>query len=321
MNKLKIASFFAGVGGIDLGFENTGFFKTIYANEIDPAPVNTYQLNFTDVTVDNRDINNVLAKDVPDVDIIVGGFPCQAFSIAGYQQGFQDEKGRGLLFFELMRIAKEKQPKVIFLENVKNLKSHNKGQTLETILKTLTNIGYYYTYAILNASKIGNIPQNRERIYIIAFKDKNQLQKFKMPKSTTLKTKLSDVIDFKNPVDEKYYYKPNRCKDTIYQKIVANVTSQNSVYQWRRQYVRENQSGLIPTLTANMGGGGHNVPIILSDTGIRKLTPKECFNAQGFPTNFKLPNLCDSKLYKQAGNSVCVTVIERIAENIYNAII
>lgn len=142
---LTCASFFAGVGGIDLGFEEQGF-KTIYANEFEAKARETFSLNFPHVQLDGRDIREVSASEVPTVDVIVGGFPCQAFSIEGYRQGFHDEKGRGNLFFELARIIEKKQPCAIFLENVKNLVRHDKGNTLRVILKTLEDLGYFVTY-------------------------------------------------------------------------------------------------------------------------------------------------------------------------------
>jgi DNA (cytosine-5)-methyltransferase 1 len=320
MTKLKIASFFAGVGGIDIGFEKTGTFETVYANEIDPYPVKTFEENF-DLKVDNRDIHDVQPDEIPDVDVIVGGFPCQAFSIAGYRQGFNDAKGRGTLFFEMIRIIHEKKPRIVFLENVKNLVSHDNGNTFRVILEALRNEGYKYRYRVLNAMEYGNMPQNRERIYIVAFRDDADFAKFSFPDPIPLTRSLEDVIDFHSKVDDRYYYTKGKYKGDIYDKLVEGMDDNRAIYQWRRQYVRKNKSGVVPTLTANMGGGGHNVPLILSDTGIRKLTPHECFNVQGFPTDFILPDLAESRLYKQAGNSVCVDVIHRIAENIASAVL
>jgi modification methylase bsp6I len=310
-----IASFFAGVGGIDLGFEKTGIFQTVYANEIDNYPAKTFEQNFS-VNVDCRDIREVEPADFPNVDIIMGGFPCQAFSIAGNRQGFNDEKGRGNLFFELIRLIHEKKPRVVFFENVKNLVGHDGGNTFQVILDSLKKEGYHYSYKVLNAMHYGNTPQNRERIYIVGFIDYNDFIKFSFPDPIPLTKKLSDIIDFQNKVDEKYYYRKNKYKGEIYQLLEAEMTSYSSIYQWRRKYVRENKSGVVPTLTANMGEGGHNVPLVKTQFGIRKLTPHECFNAQGFPNNFILPQMADSRLYKQAGNSVCVEVIYRIAQNI-----
>lgn len=320
MAKYKVASFFAGVGGIDIGFEKTGGFVTEYANEIDSYPVKTFEKNFS-IKVDNRDIHDVQANQVPDVSVIAGGFPCQAFSIAGYRQGFEDEKGRGTLFFELMRIVKEKKPEVVFLENVKNLVGHDNGNTFKVILDELDKAGYHAKSRVLNAMDYGNTPQNRERIYIVAFRDKESYNSFEFPEKIALTKSLRDVIDFENEVDEKYYYTEGKYKNNLYERLKEDMDDENAIYQWRRQYVRKNKSGVVPTLTANMGGGGHNVPLVLTKHGIRKLTPHECFNVQGFPKDFKLPtDMAESRLYKQAGNSVCVDVIYRIAQNILTAI-
>jgi DNA (cytosine-5)-methyltransferase 1 len=317
LKKLTCASFFAGVGGIDQGFSNTGFFKTIYANEIDENACKTFETNFS-LKVDCRDINNVQTNEIPKFDVMLAGFPCQAFSIAGYRQGFNDEKGRGTLFFELVRIIRDKHPKVIFLENVKNLVSHDNGNTFRVILEYLTDCGYFAKYQVLNAKDYGNIPQNRERIYIVAFKSKKAYQKFEFPSPIELTTKLSNVIDFNKKDDGKFYYTEENC--FFYNELQKAITSSNTVYQWRRVYVRENKSDVCPTLTANMGTGGHNVPLIRTKYGIRKLTPHECFNLQGFPKTYELPDLAPTHLYKQAGNSVVVSVIQRIAKNIYKAL-
>lgn len=314
-SKLKCASFFAGVGGIDMGFELTNAFETVYANEADPYPVQTFELN-SDVKVDCRDIREVIPEQLPDFDVCLAGFPCQSFSVAGYRQGFKDTKGRGTLFFEVARIIEAKKPKIVFLENVKNLVTHDNGNTLTVILDTLAQLSYHTKYKVLNAREYGNIPQNRERIYIVGFLDEKQYNKFKFPDVMPLTTQLTDIIDFHTKLDDKYYYIPNKYKGDIYNKLVLAMDDDRAVYQWRRRYVRKNKSGVVPTLTANQGMGGHNVCLIKTDNGIRKMTPRECFNAQGFPTTFKLPNIAESRLYKQAGNSVCVSVIKRIADNI-----
>lgn len=322
---LTIASFFAGIGGIDLGFEQTDYFKTIYANEFDKYAAGTYKLNFQKAKMDTRDITTVPASDVPDTDIIVGGFPCQAFSIAGAREGFNDKKGRGELFFELIRIIKEKKPRVAMFENVKNLVSHDNGNTFQVICSELDKMGYYHTYKIMNATEYGNIPQNRERIYIVAFRNKQDFNRFEWPEKISLETSVKDIIDFESKIDDKYYYTKGKFKGDIYEKLIEATKKDNpdnpSVYQWRRHYVRENKNHVVPTLTANQGEGGHNVCIIKTKNGLRKMTPRECFNAQGYPVNYILPETqSDSKLYKQAGNSVCIPVIKRIAEKIYEAV-
>ncbi|MGY4105532.1 DNA (cytosine-5-)-methyltransferase [Ignavigranum ruoffiae] len=315
--KHTLASFFAGVGGIELGFEETGEFSTVYANEFDKNAQKTYRLNYPDVFLDSRDIRDVHGNDIPNVDIITGGFPCQAFSIAGYRLGFEDE--RGDLFFELLRIIKDKKPRVIFIENVKNMVNHDHGNTFKVIREALVINGYCISWKVLNGMEYGNVPQNRERIYIVGFRNQADFERFSFPEKLDLTTSLQDIIDFSNKEDEYFYYKKG--KQPFYEKLEEGVNSKESVYQWRRQYVRENKSGVVPTLTANMGTGGHNVPIVLTDFGIRKLTPRETFNAQGYPLDYQLPSdMAISHLYKQAGNSVVVPVIKRIASKILEAI-
>lgn len=316
MGKLKMASLFAGVGGIDLGFELTNHFNTVWANEQDAKACETYRINFKNKLVEG-DIHNIDSTNVPDFDVLLAGFPCQAFSVAGYRKGFEDE--RGDLFFETVRFIKEKQPEVVFLENVKNLVGHDKGNTFKVIREALIAHGYHIKYQVLNAKEYGNTPQNRERIYVIGFKDKEAYKNFDFPSPVPLTESIHSIIDFDSPVDERYYYTPDKCD--FYEKLEEQMTSSDTVYQWRRVYVRENKNGVVPTLTANMGTGGHNVPLVLTKTGIRKLTPRECFNAQGYPGNFKLGDLANTHLYKQAGNSVVVPVVKRIAENIYDALV
>ena len=316
----KICSLFAGVGGIDLGFLQTNECEISYANEFDKYAVQTYENNFNN-KVDCRDIHDVKLEEIPDFDIMVGGFPCTSFSVAGYRKGFEDDR-TGDLFFEMERIFKERKPRVIFLENVKNLVGHDNGKTFRTIIECLEKAGYKdkIRYQVLNACEYGNIPQNRERIYIVAFRDKKDYDNFQMPLPIELNNSIKKVFNFDNKVDDKYYYTEGKYKGNMYKLLTDEMNDDNTVYQWRRKYVRKNQSNLVPTLTANMGEGGHNVPLIKTEFGIRKLTPIECFYAQGYPKTYKLPdNMSDAKLYKQAGNSVVVPVINRIAENIVKA--
>lgn len=323
-NKLKCASFFAGVGGIDIGFENTGAFEVIYANEIDPYPVRTYELN-SNIKVDNRSICDVQPDEIPDFDVMLAGFPCTDISVAGARQGLFNDDGtltRSGLFFELIRIIHVKKPRIVFLENVKNLVGHNDGKTFLAIINALEQEGYHAPkYMVMNAMTYGNVPQNRERIYIVAFRDDVDKHSFDFPMPVPLTQTLQDIIDFNSQMDEKYYYTPGKYKGDIYEKLVEAMNDANAVYQWRRKYVRKNKSGVVPTLTANQGEGGHNVCLVKTKHGIRKMIPHECFNAQGFPKDFKLPtDMSDARLYKQAGNSVCVTVIQRIAQNIADAV-
>ena len=203
---MKVAGFFSGVGGIELGFEQVGF-DVIYSNEIDKNAAETFlKNNNSKLIVD--DIYNVKSDDVPDIDVIVGGFPCQAFSIAGYRKGFEDERGE--VFFQLARIIKDKMPRVIFIENVKNLVSHDNGNTFKVIKETLENYGYYLKTMVLNASEYGNIPHNRERVYIIGFLNKDDFKNFDKIERLELKKSISDIVDFNKKVDEKYYYRKEK---------------------------------------------------------------------------------------------------------------
>lgn len=306
-NKFTCIDLFAGIGGIRKGFEEAGFLS-VFANDFDKDCKITYDLNSNGIKLTVEDINEVKSSDICDFNILLGGFPCQAFSIAGYRKGFNDEKGRGNLFFQIKRIIEDKKPVGFLLENVKNLKGHDKGNTFEVIKRELKDLGYHIKYEVLNSMEYGNVPQNRERIYIVGFKEKKNIDKFEFPKKIPLTKKITDLLD--KEVEQKYYYNDK----PLFEKIKDFDMKEGFVYQWRRVYVRENKKNVCPTLTANMGMGGHNVPIIKDKNGIRKLTPRECARIQGFSDDFKLPNLADSKLYKQLGNSVTVTVIKRIAE-------
>ncbi|MBN2754414.1 MAG: DNA cytosine methyltransferase [Candidatus Goldbacteria bacterium] len=308
-HKFTFIDLFAGVGGMRIGFQNAGG-RCVFTSEWDRSAQLTYKVNFGEVPF--GDITRIDAKCIPEHDVLVAGFPCQPFSIAGYKKGFED-KGRGNLFFDIVRILKEKQPKSILLENVKNLKGHDKGRTFEVISKELKNAGYFITSKVLNTMEYADVPQNRERIYIVGFLDENNSKQFKYPEKIKRTKQIHDCLEKK--IDTKYYYNDK----TLYPKLIKDITKNDTVYQWRRKYVRENKNKVCPTLTANMGMGGHNVPLILDKDGIRKITPRECANFQGFPKKFVLPSVADSHLYKQFGNSVSVPVIEKIAESIVKA--
>jgi len=328
-----LGGLFAGVGGIEKGFERTGNFKVLWANEKDKFACKTYRKNH-DHKLYEEDIYNLDPSKMEPVDILTGGFPCQAFSIAGYRKGFDDERGE--LFFEIMRFVDElpEKPKVLFLENVKNLKSHDDGKTFKTIEENIKKRGYSFISETINTSDVTNIPQNRERTYMICFKDeanwnnlmkeKNNVEKYAShhfsklfpPETVEEKIHVQDILDDEK-MEDRYYYTEDWLN---YDELSSAVTSRDTVYQWRRVYVRENQSNEFPTLTANMGTGGHNVPIIKDDYGIRKLTPRECFRLQGFG-DIKMPELRGlAQLYKQAGNMVTIDVVELIADMIYESL-
>lgn len=317
---MKFIDLFAGIGGIKIGFENAGF-QCVFSNDFDKNAKITFDLNFSEIFETEKqmvlgDIQKIPASKIPNFDILCGGFPCQPFSIAGYKQGFNDEKERGNLFFDIVRILKAKKPKAFLLENVKNLKTHDKENTLKVILEKLEKeLGYFVKVKVLNTMEYGNLPQNRERIYIVGFLDKKAHDKFSFPEKVKLTKTIHDCLEEKE-VDDKYYYNDK----PLYEVLKKDVKKRDTVYQWRRKYVRENKNNVCPTLTANMGMGGHNVPLVLNGKGIRKLTPRECANFQGFPKNYKLPKIADSHLYKQFGNSVSIPVVQRIAENMRKAL-
>ncbi|WP_422477175.1 DNA (cytosine-5-)-methyltransferase [Pleomorphochaeta sp. DL1XJH-081] len=321
-----VGSLFAGIGGIEKGFEEAGA-KLSWANEIDSAACITYRKNYNH-TLFEGDLNVLISKaksgefEFPKVDILTAGFPCQAFSIAGYRKGFNDERGN--LFFSIMKMVELIRPKALFLENVKNLRTHDNGRTYKIIRDALDDAEYTFTDFVLNTMEYGGVPQNRERIYILCF-DKNldsldqdtheNLESILLPDKVLLKTKVRDLLEDRD-LEDRYYYNEEH---QYYDKLNQAMKNPDTVYQWRRVYVRENQSNVCPTLTANMGTGGHNVPLIRDSKGIRKLTPRECFRLQGFTDDYKLPDaLAVSHLYKQAGNSVSVPVVRALADKMLN---
>ena len=309
----KFIDLFAGVGGFRMALQNIGG-RCVYTSEFENNAKVTYALNYADVPF--GDITKPENKDaIPEsFDILCGGFPCQAFSIAGYQKGFSDT--RGTLFFDIQQIIEKHCPKVVFLENVKNLVSHDKGNTFKVIKEILEEkLGYKVFHKVLNSMTHANVPQNRERIFIVAFDPKQvpSHSDFEFPAPVKLTKTIHNILE-EGKQPDKYYYKKDHM---YYQKLDDTMKSRDTLYQWRRVYVRENKNNVCPTLTANMGAGGHNVPLVRDEYGIRKLTPRECFSFQGYPKNFVLPAiLADSKLYMQAGNSVTMPLIQRIAENI-----
>lgn len=288
------------------------------------------------------------------IDLLNGGFPCQAFSIAGEQKGFDDERGN--LFLSIVELIQQLgkihgKPRFLLLENVKNLKSHDKGRTYLVIKSKLEEAGYIIKEHVLNTMDYTDLPQNRERIYIIGFLNKDdadkfyffdQLNNFKKNKSSV--DRANDVkatINYDIQQDFKYYYTKEKYphyfisenefvptdKKSVRINLSEDINEMYQFYQLRRgMYVRKNKSDVCPTLTANMGTGGHNVPLILVNDKIRKLTPSETFRLQGFPvTNgYELPTTIngklygDANLYKQAGNAVSVPVIKLISEQILN---
>ncbi|AZG68646.1 DNA (cytosine-5-)-methyltransferase [Mycoplasma struthionis] len=363
--KYKVGSLFAGIGGICRGFieaeHNGSGFEIAWANEVDDYACETYKNNFKH-PIYKGDIEQILdyqkSSDVDyyfnlykniayePLDILVGGFPCQAFSIAGQRKGFFDNRGN--LFWSIVNLINllnkniNKKPRALFLENVKNLVSHDNKRTFKVIKQELEKLGYVVKEKVLNTSEYSNLPQNRERIYIVCFLNNQDAENFSFDNLETYKNnfnlekrkeQIKNLLTLDKKVDDKYYYDSEKypkyfgeLKDSI--NLNRDIDEYFQFFQLRRgMYVRKNKSNVCPTLTANMGTGGHNVPLIKDDYGIRKLTPDETLKLQGFNSDtwFKIPQSFnnkaypDSQLYKQAGNAVSIPVIKLIANEILSA--
>ncbi len=295
---------FAGIGGTRLGFHLTGRVRPVFSSEIDKFSVKTYEANFGDTPA--GDIREIEANDVPEHDILVGGFPCQAFSRAGLRLGFEDT--RGTLFFEIARIMKVKKPKAFLLENVKNLLSHDKGRTIEVIKNTLSDLGYHVEILMYSAKDFG-VPQHRERVYLVGFlKDKvPHYEDFEAPVPPCTAVSVGDVLE--KVTDDKY-----TISDALWEG-----------HQRRRRKNIEKGNGFgfglvdaespyTNTIPARYYKDGKEILVRQNGKNPRKLTPRECARLQGFPENYIIP-VSDTQAYKQFGNSVAVPVIHAIAEN------
>jgi DNA (cytosine-5)-methyltransferase 1 len=302
----RIVDLCAGTGAFSSAFSSENI---VFSNDFEDKSKIIYDANFSHkLTLKN--LLDIDSEAIPDHDILTCGFPCQPFSISGKKLGFSDT--RSGVFWKLTDIIKKKRPECVILENVKNLTTHDRGYTLKIIIDSISELDYDVKYKLINTSKVTGIPQNRERVYFICFrKDLKVSFDGLLDLAPKPKRPLSEFLE--SNVDEKLYYKKD-CN--IYKLLEKEILDKNTVYQYRRTYVRKNMSGECPTLTAVMGTGGHNVPIILDNNGIRKLSPRECFNFQGFPSSYILPDLANSHLYKLIGNSVTLDIVKELATRI-----
>jgi len=327
MKTLTSIDLFAGIGGIRLGFEQAfdSKLKTVFVSEWDAHAQRTYGANFTDKFEIQGDITKIVEDDVPAFDICLAGFPCQAFSLAGQRKGFSDDyKGmsRGTLFFDVARICALHKPKVIFCENVKGLTIHDKGRTFDIIKGTLGELGYTVHEKVLNSRDFG-VPQNRERIYIVAFRSDLDSEGFTFPNPTDSSKRIKDIIE-EQPVSAKYYLSKVYV-ETLRRHRARHEAKGNGFGYEIRDW--EDVAGAIVC-----GGMGRERNLLIdkrqtdlrpvthikgeiNEEGIRKMTPREWARLQGYPDTFKL-HLADVHLYKQFGNSVSVPVIKAIAGEI-----
>jgi len=318
----KSVDLFAGIGGIRLGFDKA--FKkdieTVFVSEWDKKAQETYRANFKDKFDIQGDITQIEEKKIPQHDILLAGFPCQAFSLAGLKKGFED--ARGTLFFDVARIAEYHKPKVIFCENVKNLVNHDRGKTFKVIRRILENLGYKVYEKILNSKNFG-VPQNRERIYIVAFREDIDSSDFSFPEETADSKVIADIMEEKE-VSPKYYL-----SDVYLDSLVRHKErheSKGNGFGYEIKKLDEIANTLV------CGGMGRERNLIIdrrltnftpvthikgkiNKKYIRKMTPREWARLQGFPDDFKFV-VADTHLYKQFGNSVTVSVIEAIAKKI-----
>ena len=311
---MRVCSLFSGIGGIDLAFQQAGF-EIVWANEIDHYAAKTYRHNFGEKHLVECDIKSITPKDIPDFDVLVAGFPCQPFSVMGRKQGFKDP--RGSLFFEIVRIVKDKQPKVIFLENVANLLEHDEGKTFLTVYNALAPCGYSMKYQVMDPLEYGDTPQLRTRIYMVAFLDQGACDFFAFPEKIPLTNTIENIIDRSIKHSDCYYYDYSH---PLYKELKNKVNDRKAIYRIFDSGVSAKGHYNCPTLMANMGTYPDRVPVILDDFGIRKLTPYECLALQGFPKEYRFPKIPMASAYKQCGNSVVVPVIRRIAEKIKRAV-
>lgn len=302
---------FAGLGGFRLALESLGA-KCVYSNEWDEPVRKVYEANFGD-TPDN-DITQVNEKDVPDHDILCAGFPCQAFSISGKQRGFEDS--RGALFFDVVRIVKEKKPKVVFMENVKNFASHDNGNTLEVVKNTMEELGYVFYHKVLNAVDYG-IPQKRERIYMVCFRNDLAVKEFTYPKSFALEKHVEDfLLSDEKMVESLCVNRPdtyfNGVEDNQYSNKLIRLGIVNRGGQGERIY---SPKGIAITLSAYGGGIFAKTGGYLINGKTRKLHPRECARIMGYPDSYIMAD-SPNQAYKQFGNSVVIDVLQLIAVQI-----
>jgi DNA (cytosine-5)-methyltransferase 1 len=305
---------FAGLGGFRIALESLGA-KCLYASEWDEPVRQVYADNFGEIP--DGDITKVDENSIPNHDILCAGFPCQAFSISGKRLGFEDS--RGTLFFDIARIAKAKRPKILFLENVNHFAKHDNGKTLHVVKTIIEELGYTFYYKVLNAVNYG-VPQKRERIYMVCFRNDLVIKKFNFPKPFPLKKHVEDyLLEDESQVEHLYVQRPdtyfNGRKDNQYSNKPIRLGIVNKGGQGERIY---STKGIAITLSAHGGGAFAKTGGYLINGKIRKLHPRECARLMGFPDSYKICKN-SNQAYKQFGNSVVIDVLQLIGQEIGKA--
>lgn len=303
--KYTMIDLFAGIGGTRLGFVMTNEVASIFSSEWDKFACKTYKANFGEEP--QGDITKIKSELIPDHNILVGGFPCVAFSQAGKKNGFKDERGR--LFFEIVRIIKDKMPDCFLLENVKNLISHDGGKTFKVVVSELENLNYSIFYKVFSAKDFG-VPQKRERVYIVGFNNKTVRAKksFNFPKPSYVKTSVGDVLE--TEIDSKYTLSDKLWEGHKRRKVENKKKGKGFGYS-----IFNENSEYTNTISARYYKDGSEILIEQEGKNPRKITPREAARLQGFPDNYIIP-VSDTQAYKQFGNSVAVPVVASIATRI-----
>ncbi len=366
--KIKFFDACAGMGTARMAFEQVGWICVGFA-EIDRQTEKVYRHFFGVDEQNYGDLFSLKPTTLPDFDCLVAGFPCQSFSVAGKRKGFEDKRGE--VFFELLRILHTKKPPVFLFENVKGLVAHNSGKTFNKIIDALKRLGYGVLCHVMNTCDYSDIPQNRERVFIVGFRDEKAYSSFRFPQRVLRTKPIACFLE--SNVDDKYFYRKGKIfnafkkylknrkekqkeewKNSLFPplRIAVGETEMYSFFSYRRNYFRITTSSLCPTLTANMGTGGNNIPLIPvyyygwgelkamktplvptlraeigkdhqsaplieADSVLRRLTPRECARVQGVPECFSFPEgVSDSVLYHSIGNAMTVPVVAGIAEQI-----
>jgi DNA (cytosine-5)-methyltransferase 1 len=312
--KITFIDLFAGIGGLRLGFEKAGC-KCVWSNDHDASCAKTYTENFGNDSFLLGDIRGVDANAIPDFDLLCGGFPCQPFSIAGVSKkkslnrphGFED-KTQGTLFYEIVRIISEKKPAAYLLENVRNLERHDHGRTFQVIQGALEELGYSFYYQLINAKLL--VPQNRERIFMVGFKDRGL--DFRFPEITPRNTRIRDILE---------------------RNVPSKYTLSNHLWKYLQDYAKKHRmlghgfgfglvdlDGYARTLSARYFKDGSEILIPQKGKNPRRLTPRECARLQGFPDSFKIP-VSDTQAYKQFGNSVVPPIVEVLAKDMVEVLV